>query len=265
MSNPADHSLSSILLDVVKFGLTFFLCLILFFFTLFAYTKIAGPLPFSVNSTTTQKTDAFHVNGEGRASAKADKATVRLGVQASGITQQETQEKINQANNKVLAAIKALGVEDKDIKTEGPNLNPNYDYTPGQNQRITGYNGNISITITLTDTSKAEQVIDSATAQGANSLGGVSFDTVDKTAAENEAREKAIADAKQKAQKAAQAGGFKLGKLMNYNESFGGGVMPYARAEAMNKAGDMALSAPTQLEEGTNEIVVNVTLSYEIL
>ena len=261
----ANHNVSSVFVDVLKISLTFFLCLILFFITLFAYTKVTGPLPFSVNSTTTQKTDAFHVQGEGKASAKSDQATVRLGVTATDTTEKAVQEKINQVNNKVLAAIKTLGVESADIKSEGPFLNPNYDYRTGQNQTITGYSGNLSMTVTLKDPAKAQQVIDAATAEGANSLGGVSFNTVDKTSAENEARKKAIADAKQKAQVAADAGGFKLGKLLNYNESSGGLVMPYMAKDTMAGAANLEVATPTQLESGSNEITVSVTLSYEIL
>jgi uncharacterized protein YggE len=264
VNHPANHSLSAILLDVVKIGLTFFLCLILFFFTLFAYIKVAGPLPFAVNSTTTQKNDAFHVNGEGKASAKADKATVRLGVTATTPTKEEIAGKLNEGINAVTASVKALGVADADIKTENYITNPVEDYT-SSTRKITGYRGDANIVVTVKDTNLANKIIDAASAAGATAIGGVSFDTIDKTAAENEARDKAIADAKQKAQRAAQAGGFKLGKLMNYNENFGGGVMPYAARESFGTANDMKLATPTQLEPGSNEIVVSVTLSYEIL
>ncbi len=255
---------SSLFMSVLKTGLSFLVCLILFFAVLFTYTKLAGPLPFSVNSTTTQQSDAFNVTGTGKASVSADQATVRLGVSAQASSAEAVREEMNQAINKVNAGIKALGVPDTDIKTENFNINPNYDYTPDGKQNIIGYNGNVNVVVKVKQTDLANKVIDSATANGANQVGGVSFDTVDQTAAEEEARTKAIADAKMKAEKAAQAAGFKLGKIINYNEGFGGGVTPMYDARMLN-AGSGAEKAPTQLEEGQNEVAVSVTLSYEII
>lgn len=262
--NPANHSFTSIMLDVLKVGLSFFLCLVLFFFMLFSYTKLAGPLPFSVTSTTNQKSDAFNVTGTGKASAKADSATVRLGVTTSNAqTAEAARDQINQSINKVSSAIKALGVAESDIKTENFNINPNYDYSPSGNQKITGYMGNTNMVVKVKNTDLANKVIDTATANGANQIGGVTFDTLDQTAAETEARQKAIEDAKKKAQVAATAAGFKLGKLLNYNEGMGGGIQPmmYDRV-ALSATPE---KAPTMLEEGQNEITVTVTLSYEIL
>lgn len=250
---------------VIKTSLSFLICLIIFFVVLFAYIKLAGPFPFTVNSTTTQKTDAFNVTGTGKASVSADQATLRLGVTAQAPTAESVREEMNQSINKVTAGIKALGVPDTDIKTENFNINPNYDYTPDGKQNIIGYNGNVNLVVKVKQTELANKVIDTATANGANQVGGVSFDTVDQTAAEEEARTKAIADAKMKAEKAAQAAGFKLGKIINYNEGFGGNPVPMYDARMLNAAGGVAEKTPTQLEEGQNEITVSVTLSYEII
>ena len=65
------------------------------------------------------------------------------------------------------AAIKATGIDATDIQTANYNINPTYDYSAGT-QRITGYSGSTSLTITVKDLSKLNAVIDAATAAGAN-------------------------------------------------------------------------------------------------
>ncbi len=237
--------------------------------SLFVYSKYAPPIPFSVTSVTTQKTDSFFVSGEGRAKIKPDPATVRVGVQAESRTAEDAQNKMNQSINKVIAAIKALGVEEKNIKTENYNVNPVVeDIGPVQNFAgpsdklgASSYTANTNISIITSDTELANKIIDTATQNGATQVGGVQFDTKDNTLAENEARSKAIEEAKKKAQIASQAAGFSLGKIINYQESSGGNSpIMYA----MDAKSSVREAAPTQVQPGENEVVVNVTLYYEV-
>lgn len=236
---------------------------VLFFILLFAYTKFAGPIPFSINSVTTAKTDTFSVSGEGKVTLIPDIAVISVGVTAQGSTVTKVQQELNVKINAMSEAIKKLGVDSKDIKTSYYNVSPVYDYS-SSTQRITGYQANSNLTIKVRKIDNANAVIDAATAQGANEVGGVSFDVDDKTKAENQAREQAVADAKTKADAAAKAAGFKLGRVINYSE--GGGASPrpmmYDAAKTMPMAGGS--NEPTQVEPGSSELTVNVTLSYEI-
>ncbi|KKQ15004.1 MAG: hypothetical protein US28_C0025G0027 [Candidatus Daviesbacteria bacterium GW2011_GWA1_36_8] len=233
---------------------------IIFLLLIFLYIKFAGPIPFSVNSTTTSKSDAFSVTGEGKADIKPDFGTLRVGVTANAQTVEAAQSQMNTSINKVTDALKNAGIASDDIQTENYNVNPNYDYTSGT-QKITGYNANTNLVIKIRDINKANQIIDLTTQNGANQLGGLTFENLDKSKAEDEARIKAVEDAKKKASRAAQAAGFSLGKLVNYQESFGGQPpIIYAADRALPQSG----GGDTQEEPGTNEIVVNVTLSYEV-
>ena len=234
---------------------------ILFFFVcLFIYTKLAGPIPFSVNSVTTNKSDTFTVSGEGKSIAKPDVAVLTVGVSANGSTVKAAQEQINLNINKVTEAIKKLGISPEDIKTTNYSINPNIDYSGG-NQRITGYSASTNLSIKIRDIDKVNLSIDAATANGANHIGGVSFEVSDKEKAQNEARQMAVKEAKKKAEDAARIAGFKLGRIINYSEEVptGGPIPMYAQG---------ALEVPTketQVEPGSSEIKVTVTLSYEIL
>lgn len=236
--------------------------IVLFFILLFAYTKIAGPIPFSVNSVTTTKTDTFSVSGEGKITMVPDIAVISVGVTAQGATVTRVQTELNTKINAMSDAIKKLGVDGKDIKTSYYNISPTYDYS-SSTQRITGYEAHSNLTIKVRKIDNANAVIDAATTQGANQVGGVSFDVDDKSKAENQAREEAVKDAKSKAEAAAKAAGFKLGRVINYSEGGGAGPRPmmYDAAKALPITGG---GEPTQVEPGSSEITVTVNLSYEI-
>lgn len=240
-----------------------------FFILLFSFTKIFGPIPFSVNSVTATKSTTFDVTGEGKVTANPDVAVVTVGIQATASTVKAAQDQINSSINKVSEAIKKLGIDPKDIKTTNYNVNPSYDFNSGQ--KITGYSANTNLLIKVRQIEKANQVIDTATSNGANQVGGISFDIDDepagsqtvstKTKSENEARVKAVEEAKKKASDASKIAGFKLGRIINYSENFGGSYPVSLRAMAADKA---IGGTPTQVEPGSNDIVISVTLSYEI-
>lgn len=240
--------------------LSFTLKIVLGLLAIFVYTKLAGPIPFSVSSVNTNKTDAFSVTGVGKASIAPSQATLRAGVVANGPTAKAVQDQMNTMINKVSEAIKNAGIDPKDIQTENYNVNPNYDFSDGS-QKIVGYAANTNLIIKIKDISKANQIIDLVTQNGANQVGGLTFDNEDNTKAQTEARQKAVEDAKKKADEAAKIAGFKLGKIINYSE--GQGSEPpiiYARDAALPQGGGSAAN----VEPGTNEVVVNVTLSYEV-
>lgn len=232
-----------------------------FFILLFTFTKLFGPIPFSLNSVTTTKSTSFDVTGEGKVTATPDVALVSVGVSANGPTVKAVQDLLNTNINKVSDAIKKLGIDSKDIQTTNYNVNPDYDYTGGS-QRIKGYAANTNLQIKVRQLDKANSVIDAATANGANQVGGISFDIDDKSKLENEARQKAVDEAKKKAQDASKIAGFKLGRIVNYSENFEGFPQPMSlRAVG---AADILQQKSTQVEPGSSEVIVNVTLSYEI-
>ena len=239
--------------------------ILFFFLALFIYTKLAGPIPFDVNSVTTSKSDAFSVTGEGKVDAKPDSATVRVGVLANGATAEAAQEELNKNINKVtegLFSLSSIQIKEEDVKTENYNVTPNIDYREG-NQTIKGYQANSNIVITVREIDRVNDIVDIATTNGANQVGGIDFQVKDKNAAMNKAREMAVADAKKKAEDAAKIAGFKLGKVINYAEGQGGGYpMPMMAAKAEDSRS--AISNQTNVQSGTNEIMVTVTLSYEI-
>ncbi len=238
---------------------TIFITFSLFFLSLFIYTKLAGPIPFYINSVTTTKQTTFDVSGTGKVSTKPDIANVIVGVTATDLTVKNAQDKLNLNINKVSDGLKNLGIKPEDIKTENYNINPNYDFS--QVQRITGYTASSNLSIKIRNLENVNKAIDSATSSGANQVGGVSYDVENKLAAENSAREAAIKEAKQKAQQAASLAGFKLGKIINYQESGIGDPRPMPLAQGLVAKDEVT----TNIEPGTSDIQISVTLSFEVL
>ncbi|HLC88298.1 MAG TPA: SIMPL domain-containing protein [Patescibacteria group bacterium] len=243
--------------------------LVVFFILLFGFTKILGPIPFDITQVTTSKSDAFSVTGEGKVEVKPDSAIVRLGVVARAKTEEAAKNLLNTNINKVISSIKALGVAEDKIKTENFSIYPEYSNVrpvpagaePVDQNTISGYTGSTNLSVTVDTAGLANRIIDAGVSSGANQVGGVDFQVKDKTAALNQAREMAVKDARKKAEDAARIAGFKLGKIINYSEGQNG---DYPRPLAMAADKAQGGSVPTEVQAGTNEIAVTVTLSYEI-
>src|ERR1035437_7918626 len=153
--------------------------IIVFFVILFVYTKLAGPIPFSINSINTTKTDLFSSSGEGKINAVPDQATVMVGITGQSQTVADAKNKINSTSDKIIKDLKKLGLSDKGIKTTDYSVNPTYSnnsgtgiipmMVPSGQQNITGYTVTQNLNINVQPIDKANKVVDTATADGANS------------------------------------------------------------------------------------------------
>lgn len=231
------------------------------------FFKTVGPIPLSISQTTTNKESAFQVSGEGKTSITPDEAQVSVGISSNKPSIKLAQDEANKTINQITESIKKLGVEDKDIKTTNYSVYPNYDYNSGS-QRINGYNVSAQLTVKVRDFDMINSIIDQSTALGANQVGGITFMLSDdkQKQAEKEARELAVKEAKEKAEALASASGIKLGRIINVSESTSGFPVPmYARDAVMNLESGKAAGAPTQVEPGSSDVSINVTLSYETL
>ena len=162
--------------------------------------------------------------------------------------------------------VKSQGVEAKDIKTTGYNLNPDYQYDPDtQRSFITGYTLTQTVSVKIRDLSKVAKIIGGLPPVGVNQIGGISFTVEDPEKYLNEAREKAFEKARAKAEQMVRSTGVKLGKVINVSE-FGGypPPIPYYTERGFGLGGDIAASKAPTIEPGTQEITLQVTVTYEL-
>lgn len=239
-------------------------------FLIVLVTRVTGPIPLSISQTTTSKQSSFDVTGEGKVATSPDRAEISLGIQANEPTVKAVQDKGNQVINQITQDLQALGVDKADIKTTNYSLYPNYDYKSGS-QKINGYALNVSLQVKAQDFSKITQIVDTATKDGANQVGGINFTLSDakKKEIENQVRAEAVKEAKAKAESLSSLAGVRLGKIINISENATSDriyPMPMsAKVMAVDAAGGESAGAPTNVEPGSTSYSMTVTLSYETL
>lgn len=236
------------------------------FAVLYIFAKLFGPIPLSVTSVTTTKTDMFTVNGQGEASAVPDTAQFTLGVTKQAPTVEEAQKQANEAANTIINGLKEQGIKKENIQTTDYSVTPNYDFTGGS-QSITGYTVSQNIEVEVTPIDKANAAIDVGVQNGANMAGGITFTVNDdkQRELEDQARKQAIDDAKQKAQSIADQAGIKLGRIINVQESMNQPGPVFLERSAVAQDVKIEPENPTTLQPGENTVNLTVTLFYETL
>ena len=201
---------------------------------------------------------AISVTGEATISTPPDLAHIDAGVASDAKTARDASEANNAAMAKVLQALKGANIDDKDIQTSRLSLQPQYASTassrPGPTS-IIGYRASNHVTVKLRDVAKVAGVIDTLVAAGANEIGGINFTVSQASKLLDEAREKAVADARRKAEIYAKAAGVTLGAPLIISEG-GAPVIPLFRARMAPMA---AASTPIAQGEETLSVSVNVT------
>jgi len=207
--------------------------------------------------------NVISISGEGKVVGVPDIATVDLGSTVEKKTVAEAQAENTRVMNALIEKLKAADVAKADIQTTSYSVYPNYDWNNGK-QSLRSYSVTQNVHVKVRDLSKVGDIIGMAGDLGANQIGGISF-TVDKPEAlKAEARDKAIADAKSKAESLAKAAGITLKKIVSYSEGQDAGYPQPVFFDKMGVGGaEMRATAPT-VEAGSSEFVSNITITYEI-
>jgi hypothetical protein len=204
------------------------------------------------------------VTGEGKVYAKPDVAVVNLGVSTTGTTTADVITRNTQKMNAVLKAVKDSGVEDKDVQTTTYSLSPLYNYTEAAGRVFQGYTLEQDVQVKIRDFTKVGDILQKATAAGANLTGNLQFTIDDPEQFKTEARAKAIAQAKLNAQNLVKDSGITLGKLINVYENY---VYPvsYSSNAKLGMGGGVAESSPSPvIQPGQTEVDVTINLTYEV-
>ena len=184
-----------------------------------------------------------------------DTARVSVGVGVTKSTVKAAREAAAKSMTAIIASIKALGIDEKDIKTTGIDLSPHY--SNSSTPKITGYRMSQQLQVTVRDMAKAGDVVDTATAKGANEVNGLWFEVGDPVSAMDEARAAAIAQARTSAQKMAAAAGVSLGIVVSISESVSSSPGPYYYGDDMR-------ALETTIQPGTQDVQATVSVTFEI-
>ncbi len=208
------------------------------------------------------------VVGQGRIAYEPDTANITLGVQIDKVAKAEDAlNQLNDKTNKIIEAVTKLGVAREDIKTQNYNLYANYDYVSGIS-KISGYNANESIVIKVKDiqnnNSLISKVISEATKAGANQINGVVFDNSNIDNLKQEARVRAILNAKEKSKEIEKSLGVKLGKIVGMWENYISPVSETVYSDYAKGGMGAGVNVTPNIPTGTYEVFVETNLSYKI-
>ena len=213
--------------------------------------------------TTTPEQHTIAVTGVGKVVIAPDVADLRIGVSFTRPTVKAARADAAATMTRVVAALKALGIADKDIQTTNLSLQPAYDYSANANPpRITGYTLSNGVAITIRDLDKVGDAIDNSLAAGATSFDGVSFRVDDPAKAQKQARTDAMTQAKANADTLASAAGVTITGVASISEATAQTPYPIYYGAAAGSA--PVKDAATPIEAGTTDVTITVSVVYLI-
>jgi uncharacterized protein YggE len=199
------------------------------------------------------------VTGTGRVSVQPDVADLRLGVNVARPSVEAARIETARTMDAILAAVDAAGVRRTDVRTAMLSVQPRYDYRDGRAPALTGYDIANVVEVTVRDLGALGAVVDGTLGAGATSMDGLTFRVADPAPAEREARVRAMAEARARADVLAESAGLTIDGVVDIVE--GAPVrppIPMPKAERMAMAADVA----TPVEGGELEVAVSVTVTY---
>ena len=206
--------------------------------------------------------ESIIVPGRGRITVEPDLASVRLGVAVTRPTATDARETAAATMTAILEAVAAAGVERRDLRTALVGLNPVTDYSSERGPRVTGYQLTNTVEVTVRALATVGAVIDAGLAAGATSLDGLDFRLADPTAAETEARQAAVGDARRRAETLAAAAGRTLGAVSAIVEGQQPPAGPFPRGPIAAMA--MKAEADTPVEAGSQDVVVSIVVTFAL-
>jgi len=202
------------------------------------------------------------INATGEVTRVPDVAIITAGVVTRSATASGAIQQAATRMARVREALRQAGIADRDIQTSNISLEPQYTYANNQPPKLNGYAATNQLSIRFRDIENTGKILDALVAQGANQINGPNL-TIDKPeAALDEARAKAVATGRARAELYARSLGMRIVRVVLVSESASSYPVPppmpmYARAEA-------AQAADTKLDAGEQKLQVNLAMTFEL-
>lgn len=199
------------------------------------------------------------IDGQGTGTAAPDMATVTIGVTTQGKDAAKAQNDNAWVSNQIQAAVRGLGIEEKDIQTRNYSFYPNYSTDKDHRNEVTGYTVNNSVIVVVRDIKLTGKVIDAALSNGANEINSLDFSASDTKAVRKVALLNAIQDARDKADIIAKGLGKRIVGIQNVSESTG---YIETRRFGGNMLMAVAKDAATPIAPGSLSLTANVHIDF---
>lgn len=190
-----------------------------------------------------------------------DVAVIQAGVVTRNATATGAIEENARRMEQVRAALRRAGIEARDIQTSSINLNPEYRYVENQPPQLVGYQASNMVSVNFRDIRNTGRILDALVAEGANQINGPNL-TIDKPeTALDEARSKAVAAGRARAELYARSLGMQVVRLLSVSEAGGYGAPPPMPMVVMQAS---ARDASSKIDPGEQRLQVSVTMSFEL-
>lgn len=204
------------------------------------------------------------ISATGEVTRVPDIAIISAGVVTRSTSATAALQDAAQRMQRVTAALKRAGIDDRDIQTSNVNLNPEYRYQEGQSPQLTGYSASNQLTIRFHDIRNSGKILDALVAEGANQINGPNLTVEHPEAALDEARAKAVANGRARAELYARALGLRVVRVVAVSESGG-----YAIPPAPPPPPPMMMMAKgerdsTSIQPGEQKLQVSVGMTFEL-
>ncbi len=231
------------------------------FVLVLVFSGLAGCTSGTGSSYTTNQQEGIWVNGHGEVNAAPDIAILQLGISAQRASVAEAQAEAATSMDKVMSALKKEGVADKDIQTQYFSIQQVTRWDENEQEDIViGYRVSNMVVTKIREIAKTGSIIDYVAVAGGDftRIDGISFSIDDPSEYRIEARDKAMVDAKNKAEQLANSSGVRLGKPTYISESISYPI--YSQPPRV------AEKAPaTQISPGEMKVSLDVQVVYAIL
>lgn len=205
----------------------------------------------------------LNLSAAGEVSVQPDHATISFGVTAQAPSAAAAVRQDAQTMTQVLAALKAQGVGDRDVRTTGLSVEPRYTFQNNAPRRFDGYEASNRVSVTVQDPARIGALVDAAVTAGANDVGGIGFGLKDPKAAEDEARLQAVKTLQDRAELYAKAAGYRVARLVSLTE---GQRFTPAQPQLEEVVVTAARrGAPTPVAAGDITVRVQLSATYELM
>jgi uncharacterized protein YggE len=202
------------------------------------------------------------VNGQGKASAPPDMATIEIGVVTHGVTAIEALSENNQIMGRIMDILIGHKIAEKDVQTSILNVTPEYkqDDRGRVEEKISGYSVRTQVQVLVRNLKDLGQVIDALVRAGSNQVSGISFGIDDQARVINQARERAVADARGRAELYARSAGIRVGKILAISEQ----ATEWPRAQGAYRMYDMQAASSVPVATGEQEYDVTIQMIFTL-
>ena len=230
--------------------------------TMLAVSMVAAPAAAQVTPELAQPITGtrLDISASGEVTRVPDIAVISAGVVTRSATAAAAMQENAGRMERVIAALKRAGVADRDIQTSAINLNPEYRYEENQPPRLVGYTASNQVTVRFRDIRNSGRILDSLVAEGANQINGPTMTIEHPDSALDEARDRAVAAGRARAELYARAIGKRIVRIISISESGAHAPpppMPYAMAASAERA-------DTKIMPGEQKLEVSLSMVFEL-